>query len=683
MSWYKTSYRKLFFDFHSPGTATGLAARFDAEAWAERLSEAGVQAVSVFIKCGFGYSFYRKGSVRYPHPHLPAGLDMVARQIAALHRRGLRAIGYYHTFNSEPIAREHPDWLVRDAAGNASDRQICMISPLFEEWMLPHLEEVASNYALDGLFFDGTRATGVCTCDACRKRFAAASDGRQVPAGPGEPGWGAYVAWKTAEFVRIRRRICDTLHRLRPDLVVSFNWAYAPRNPEAVPEQVGALVSDIHPDDQTFGGSYLSSYWALEERPFDVMNSAFLQWWGDWGCKPAAAMQQEVAGVLANGGLTWIGYQMNAAFDVEPAVLGEMARTLEFVREREPLLKESRAVPFVAVLHTRECLSPGAERFLVNEATLRGAHRALLERMIPHHLVSEHVLAKHLEEFSVVVLPDPGALGPELIGKLPDWVRRGGVFLVAGAAAISELPENDLTRCTLEGLLGVRCVGTYDQSHAYIEVADPRLKPRTLDMPHLAECSFALLEPAAEDVQTLAALKGIYLRSDGEFLLRWSPVGADTGHPAITVRPVGQGWAAAIAGDVFAAYQAKNQWNLKHIAANLLDALVERKPVSVEAPSWLHVVLRSQEDPGRLIVHLINPHGNRPVDGNGYCLETVLPVRDVELAIACTTPPEAVTLEPGGETLDWRWDDGRVHCRVPEVAIHRAVSLRFPAMATD
>ena len=30
-------------------------------------------------------------------------------------------------------------------------------------------------------------------------------------------------------------------------------------------------------------------------RPFDVMNSAFLQWWGDWGCKPATAMQQEVA----------------------------------------------------------------------------------------------------------------------------------------------------------------------------------------------------------------------------------------------------------------------------------------------------------------------------------------------------------------------------------------------------
>ena len=59
--------------------------------------------------------------------------------------------------------------------------------------------------------------------------------------------------------------------------------------------RIGALVADIPPEDQVFNGSYLSSFWALQERPFDVMNSAFLQWWGDWGCKPAISMQQELS----------------------------------------------------------------------------------------------------------------------------------------------------------------------------------------------------------------------------------------------------------------------------------------------------------------------------------------------------------------------------------------------------
>jgi hypothetical protein len=35
-SWYATSYRKLFFDFDSPGTTVGLVSAFDAERWAER-----------------------------------------------------------------------------------------------------------------------------------------------------------------------------------------------------------------------------------------------------------------------------------------------------------------------------------------------------------------------------------------------------------------------------------------------------------------------------------------------------------------------------------------------------------------------------------------------------------------------------------------------------------------------
>ena len=84
-------------------------------------------------------------------------------------------------------------------------------------------------------------------------------------------------------------------------------------------------VADIYTDDQVFNGSYFSRYWATLERLFDIMNVAFLQWWGDWGCKPAIALQQEEASVIANGGLVWLGYQMNQAYDVEPAAMGELS----------------------------------------------------------------------------------------------------------------------------------------------------------------------------------------------------------------------------------------------------------------------------------------------------------------------------------------------------------------------
>jgi len=671
-TWYDDCRRKLFFDFHSAGTAVGLAAAFDAERWADRLVAAHAQAVSVFTKCGFGYSFYQRGSVRYQHPHLPPGLDMLEAQISALHARGLKAIGYYHTFNSEPVARDHPDWIERNADGSPRGIGICLLSPLAEEWMLPHIAEIVGNYDVDSMFFDGTYAHGTCFCQGCRERFAADNEGLALPEDNSDPNWARFVAWKLAALQDLRREMCETIHAIRPEVVVSVNWAYTPRMPEVVPEGIGALVADIMPNDQVFAGSYLSSYWALLGRPFDVMNSAFLQWWGDWGCKPAVAMQQEVATAVAHGGLTWIGYQMQQDFDVQPAVMDELGQTLAFVAEREGLLAEAEPVLDVAVLHsTGGHWTDAQATFMVRETSARGAHRMLTQRMIPHHLVNEATLAERLGEFRVVIVPDQRHVPPTLVAALEEWVRGGGVLVTMGLAGTMDERGAETGGFALGGLLGLELVRKYEPSHAYIEVTDERLRGGTLDMPHLAEAAFALVRPVADDVEEWARLRQVYLRSDGEYLLRWSPVGEDSGYPAITLRRVGAGFAAYLAGDVCHAYQVKNQWNCKHLVANLLDALRPEPPVRVAAPAWLEVVLMRQ--PGRLLVHLLNQHGDSAVDTNFRTVEEVLPVRGVRVEVRAAQKPAAVTLEPGGIVPEWSFADGVVTVAVPEVVLHTAV----------
>jgi len=425
-----------------------------------------------------------------------------------------------------------------------------------------------------------------------------------------------------------------------------------------------------------FNGSYLSSFWALQERPFDVMNSAFLQWWGDWGCKPAISMQQEVATAIAHGGLTWIGYQMQQDFDVQPGVMEQFGLTLAFVRDREDLLVGAEPVPHVAVLQsTHGHMAGEVPGFFARETSPRGAHRMLTQSMIPHHIVHEPTLLRRLSEFSAVIIPDQRYLSPKVLDALGDWVRGGGVLLSAGFSGTLDRSYTETGTFALQDLLGVKLEGRYEPSHAYIEVTDDRLKPRTLDMPHLAECPFALARPVSEDVQTLARLRKCYLRSDGEYLLRWSPVGEDTGYPAITIRKVGKGWAAYIAGDVFHAYQVKNQWTLKHIVANLMRLTVDAPPVTVEAPAWLGVTLMRQPARGRTLVHLVNHHGDHAVDTNYRCVEEVLPVAGVRVTIACPSRPSKVTLEPGGEVPEWRYDEGVLRVEVPQVAVHVVVAV--------
>ncbi|MCL5997407.1 MAG: beta-galactosidase trimerization domain-containing protein [Chloroflexi bacterium] len=683
-TWYNTSFRKLFFDFHSPGTTEGLAAAFDAERWIARMQAANATAVSVFTKCGYGYSFYQKGHIRYKHPHLPEGMDMLGEQIEALHKRGMRAIGYYHTFASEPIAAAHPDWIECDAEGKPRGINICMLSPLLSDWMLPHIEEIVTLYDVDAMFFDGTYAHSVCTCPACQARFAQASGGLAISKDKTDPNWGRYLAWKIEALKEVRQAVCDVIHKHRPDMPVSFNYAYTPRMPEVVPPGIGSLMADIFPEDQVFNGSYFSAYWATQGVPFDIMNSAFLQWWGDWGCKPAIAMQQEVATAIAHGGLTWIGYQMTQAYDVPQAAIDEMGKTLAFVKEREPALAGATPVPHVAVLHSTSSQYAADEQgFWLDEKTLRGAHRLLTESMIPYHIAHEQHVLEHLPEYRAVIVPDQKYLSAQMVDALTAWVKAGGVLIATARTGTLDDQLQPSGKFALENLLGVRYEGCYDQTHAYIEITDPHLKPGTLDMPHLVEAPFVFAAPVADDVRTLAKLRRIYLRSDGKLLLRWSPVGEDSGYPAITLRRVGKGWAVYIAGEVFHAYQVKNQWNLKHIVANLLRLTIPDPLVSVDAPAWLEVVLMrqtadraphaSQRD--RLLVHLVNQHGDRAVDGNNYCLEQIVPVRDVVVRVRTPGRPNGVTLEPDGAVPQWSYANGVVTVQVPEVAIHRIVAL--------
>ena len=73
---------------------------------------------------------------------------------------------------------------------------------------------------------------------------------------------------------------------------------------------------------------------------------------------------------------------------------------------------------------------------------------------------------------------------------------------------------------------------------------------------------------------------------------------------------------------------------------------------------------------------MINHHGNRPVDRNNYCLEQVLPVRDVHVRVRHPRRPDRVTLEPGDRRAEWTYADGIVDVHVPEVQIHTAIVMR-------
>lgn len=608
-----------------------------------------------------------------------AGLDLLGEQVNALHQRGIRTIGYYEMFKSERLAGQHPEWLMRDAAGAPREaNSLCLIGPLGDQHLLPHLAEIASLYEVDALFFDGAYAKLSCYCESCKSRYQAFA-GAPIPVKTSDAQWTRYVEWYLDEHRNLRQRMSATLRKIRPGMPVSFNWAYSVRQPEAPPDYVTSLVGDISPaDGQVFSASYHARYWVGTGKPFDCMNSAFLQWWGDWGCKPAIAMEQELAPVIANGGLTWIGYQMSPSFEVEPAVMQQMGTALEFVKRREHLLPGAKPVPKIAILHTsRAHMARGKPGLRADESALRGAHRLFLEAGTPHHILGEGTLAHWLPDCRAVVLPDVRYIPQQLLDVLPTWIEGGGVLIATYRSGTENADGHRLERTVLAETLGIEIERDYEKPDAYIEVTDAAVKLGALDMPHLVHAPFAFARPAAR-VEILARLRRSYLRSDGNYYLRYSPAGEDSGFPAITRWRYGKGAAIWIAGEVFTGFHTHGQWNLRPIVANLLGT---GRLVEVKSPAWLEVSVMRQGE--RTLVHLVNPHSNATVldrsagvDRNNGWPEQILPVPGVMVQLRCANRPGKVMLEPQGTPAEWTYRDGVLRVSVPEVHIHRAISVQ-------
>ena len=236
----------------------GLAADFDAERWADRHCRRPTRRpYRSSPSAASATPSISKGSIRYRIRTCRPALDMLEAQIDALHQRGIKAIGYYHTFNSEPVARDHPDWIERDADGQAAGT-ICLLSPLLDEWMLPHVAEIVTHYDVDSMFFDGTYAHSLCYCAPAGGALPRRPAGLALPVDKRDPQLAALRGLEARGAQGGAPGICDTIHRHRPEVVVSFNWAYTQRMPEDVPDGIGALVADIFPDDQVFNGSFLS-----------------------------------------------------------------------------------------------------------------------------------------------------------------------------------------------------------------------------------------------------------------------------------------------------------------------------------------------------------------------------------------------------------------------------------------
>jgi Hypothetical glycosyl hydrolase 6 len=130
---FEAPFRQIHMDFHTHGLIQNVGAQFDPEDFALTLKRAHVNSVTCFAPCHHGWMYY--DSKLFPeriHPHL-VNRNLLAEQIEACHRHGLRVPVYTSIQWDHETAREHPEWRVVTPDGKL------MGTPPYEAGFYRHL----------------------------------------------------------------------------------------------------------------------------------------------------------------------------------------------------------------------------------------------------------------------------------------------------------------------------------------------------------------------------------------------------------------------------------------------------------------------------------------------------------------------------------------------------------------
>ncbi|MCY4623096.1 MAG: alpha-L-fucosidase [bacterium] len=343
---------QVHLDFHTAGEFDEVGKGFDADRFAGRLRDSGVDHVNLFAKCHHGWSYYPT-DLGHPHPGLV--FDLLGAQIDACREAGL-IIGVYYTVGwSAADLDKHPEWVATHRDGTPQTLNVDLKAAPgdrrpFNSWvylcpsgryldlMIAQVDEIAHRYAPDGFFFDICNGV-TCFCDRCRAGMKAEG------IDPSDPEGGRRFN---------RSRLGHALKALRRAARIEEGARWGFFNGTTVLHDTA-----IHVGAVTSGLAHLNTHQAIEDLPttwggydklplraryfhgldFDLvaMSARFHTSWGEFGgYKSRRAIEYEARLMIANGARCNFGDQLhpNGRLDDQTYdLLGTVYRNVEGLSE--------------------------------------------------------------------------------------------------------------------------------------------------------------------------------------------------------------------------------------------------------------------------------------------------------------------------------------------------------------
>ena len=668
-------FRQIHLDFHTSETIDDVGADFDPDEFAATLVKAHVNSITCFARCHHGWLYYpSQANPERIHPHL-ARPDLLRDQIEACHARGIRVPIYTTVQWDHFTARQHPEWLLSDEQGRIFETQpfeagfyrwLNVNSP-YVDFLRRHVRELFDLFAVDGFFFDIVQP--VPSCDPFTQT-------QMRSAGLDSANGAQRNQFALDSLNRFKREFSEFVWSINPNVSIFYNAGHVGTRHRAV----AAAYSHWELETLPSGG------WGYQHFPVtmryartlgrDVLGQTgkFHTSWGDFhSFKNPAALQFECFRMLALGAKCMVGDQLHPRGRIDPHVYDLVGGVYAEVEAKEPWCVGARAVSEIGVLTPEEFTSAGASNL---PAAIKGANRLLEEAGHQFDILDSQ---SDFAAYRVLILPDAIAVDEALAAKLQRYVAGGGKLIASFEAGL--LPDKSGFAAPLFGVQlvsdgprdgsGALARGVYYPNGDYVDYLLPQGKiGRGLPPTEHVMYQRGLDVRALPGAEVLAPIVPSYFDRTWEHFCshRQTPSAGAPGNAGI----VRSGDVIYFSNPIFTLYDKVAPLWCKRLLLNALEMLLPDPLLRHDGPSTLLAALSEQPAHNRRVLHLLHYIPERR--GTAFdTIEDVIPLHDVGLSLRCGEQPRSVTLEPAGEALAWRREEGRLLVRVPKVMGHQMV----------
>lgn len=390
-----------------------------------------------------------------PHLHERKSGDLVGDAIMEAKKRGLKFLARMDFSKIAPhVAAEHPEWCYMSPHGNLQEHtaglvSVCPAGGYYQERIFDILDEIATRYPIDGLFFNWATMNevdyfkhyhGVCHCVNCLSRWLEFEPAKnlKLPRCTEDKNYDIWLVFSRQIIDDITARMRDFIAARLPDAALirgkTADIIYQESNNEIGRPFWHHLTSE-----------WVSSWVAWHPKvPVLANSTCFIDMRYRMAGEEPAQFAQYLIQCISRGGMPST-YMMGTPGKIPYPCLDVAREVTQFHRKWSNVVYDGICPSALTGLVRPDRGYLGAEEYRSATAEFRGLYEALQEHHIPFDIIAmEHLpeIASNgsLDRYRNLVLPDLGLLRQALPDVFDSWVRRtGGILITTGSTGHAEV----------------------------------------------------------------------------------------------------------------------------------------------------------------------------------------------------------------------------------------------------